>query len=352
VAILGVKGDREVRGQIWNGTSWTRSAKLGTAPESFWWGFDVAYERQHDRAVAVSSTNEGPVYWVWDGAGWAVEAAAFPAEVSRDQPRQLRMAANPLSDSNELALVVNTVAGSDYAAIWDGVSWGHYTSLDGPGGDTDVYVAYEQVSGRAMVVYGKRGSPDGYYRLWDGERWLGEGQFPAPTAETLGPRWMTLAADPTSNRIALGVVTRGSGEESHIWLSMWTGTAWESPSNAGGAQASNVNWPAVAVAFEGTSGQAVAAYSADGAGGSVETALWGAGAGWTLEARPAIGSHSRSLMLFPHPVSDRIMAMFIDSNEALYHTLWNGDEWGALTELEADTREQRNQPFLFLWLGR
>ena len=40
-------------------------------------------------------------------------------------------------------------------------------AVDGSGNDrTDIYVAYEQQTGKALVVYGK-GTDDVYYRVWN-----------------------------------------------------------------------------------------------------------------------------------------------------------------------------------------
>ena len=130
----------------------------------------------------------------------------------------MHLAAHPSLD--EMVLVVDT-NGAEYALVWDGTSWGNPRPLDSGTGDTDVYVAYEQVSGRAMAVFGKPADGNGYYRIWDGSDWSAELPIPPPGGETKATRWFSMGSDPTSNRIALGVVTYDGGtSNSDIWLNM------------------------------------------------------------------------------------------------------------------------------------
>ena len=130
-----------------------------------------------------------------------------------------------------MVLVVNDFNADDYALVWNGSTWGNALSLDTSGtAESDqsaLFVAYEQQSGRAMVVYGKDGDVDSYYRIWNGSSWeLGEGTITAPAGVTLQSGWIRLASDPQSNRIVLGVLTDG-GTGADIWLNVWDGSSWE-----------------------------------------------------------------------------------------------------------------------------
>ena len=64
-------------------------------------------------------------------------------------------------------------------------------------------MAYEQQSGRALVVWGA-GTDDVHFRIWDGG-WSNE--FVTPGVGGLYARWITLGADPNSDNIAMGVLT-------------------------------------------------------------------------------------------------------------------------------------------------
>ena len=75
-----------------------------------------------------------------------------------------------------------------------------------------------------------------------------------------------LGSDPSSDRIALGVLTTNKT----VWLSVWSGSAWGSTTTATtGAQTKDS--PVVAVAFESLTGRALAVY---GEGKNVRYRLW------------------------------------------------------------------------------
>ena len=104
----------------------------------------------------------------------------------------------------------------DYALVWNGTSWGNAQVLDAVAGDnlTDIYVAYEQQSGDAMVVYGQN-SADASYRIWNGSTWSAGSSITKPAGVTGNARWTTMASDPTTDRIILGVSTNAN----EMWLS-------------------------------------------------------------------------------------------------------------------------------------
>ncbi len=317
--------------------------------QTYWWSFDVAYEQQSGDAMLVwdngSSGTEGLSYSTWDGGGWTgITTITTPLA---GEPQQMQLAANPHSD--EMVLVVSNSASpsQDYALVWDGTGWGNGEILsESPtwGDRTDVYVAYEQQSGRAMAVYGQ-GDTEVYYRTWDGSEWSSEGKAPKPDDANGKARWTTLGADPASNRMALGVLT----SEQEVWLSVWDGAAW----SAGQLATESVpdEWfPGVAVAFESQSGQALATYAEDSS--TVRYRTWPDNGEWSSQKDgPDLGENPNSMMLDANPNSDQIMLSVQDNGLELNYVLWNGGEWNAATELTGDTGESlnKNQPFVFVW---
>ncbi len=160
---------------------------------------------------------------------------------------------------------------------------------------------------------------------------------------------MTVAADPGSDRIAIGVLTVGSGA-THTWLSVWSGAAWGTPVAATSSQNINLNYPNVAVAFESLSGDALAVYAQDTSTNSVQYRTWSLGAGWLGPfTGPPLGANPNSQMLYPDPASDRVMLASQDSKNDLHYVLWDGTSWSPDDELETNTGETKNQPFIFFW---
>ena len=345
--VVGVDDGEVVSGELWDGTSWTAFSfnDLATVSDSFWWGFDVAYEQDSGDALLVynngSTGSTGLSYRTWDGSVWS-SSSDITTPLS-GEPKQLRLAADPNSDG--MVLVASNATSQDYALVWDGSSWGNsqVLSSSGSGDDrTDVYVAYEEQSGEAVLVYG-RGGTDALYRTWDGATWSTEGTIAAPGGVTGNVRWTTLASDPTSNRVALGALTFNN----ETWLSVWDGTSWEA-ATAATISAPSATVPGVAVAFESTSGEALATYGESAS--EVRYREWTSGGGWSAEQiGPSIGATPNSMMLDADPGSNQVMLSVQDSGEDLNYVLWDGDSWGTPDEQETATGETKNQPFLFLW---
>jgi len=345
IIVVGVDGDGDITGEMWNGISWAALPfnPLAQVSESFWWGFDVAYEDRSGRALLVWNNGDGGAAGLssrlWDGSDWSVEVpitTAVPGE-----PKQVRLAAIP--GSNEIVLVASNDNSEDYALVWDGSDWGNGQMLDAAGGDdrTDIYVTCEQQSGDALVTYGKA-SGSVYFRTWDGSGWSSEDSLGRPADASGNVRWTTLAPDPQSDRIVLGVLTANRD----IWLSVWDGAAWEAAETATNS-ATGTTHPGVAVAFEGQSGEALAVY---GEAAAVRFRTWTGGGGWSPEQTQRIsGTPSNSIMLDGSWDTDHIMLAVQDDDNDLDYTLWHGDMWGVSSIQATDTGEDKNQPFAFLW---
>jgi len=92
----------------------------------------------------------------------------------------------------------------------DGTSWSAGAQLGTGGNNTVSAVAYEQQSGSAMATYGKGFSDANvYYQMWNGATWSGESSVSAPSGfgSSDNPTFTSLASDPRSDRILLGVTT-------------------------------------------------------------------------------------------------------------------------------------------------
>ncbi len=338
--IVGVDAGGTVAGELWNGSSWTALPVLGSTTQTYWWGFDVAYEPVSGDAMVVYADGAALNYRTWNGSTWSGETAI--AEPLAGTPRQMQLASHPYSD--EMVLVVSDDTSRDYALVWNGSAWGNSQILtaDGTGNDrTDINVVYEQKRGRALVVFGT-GTDDVHFRVWDAG-WSNE--FSTPGLGGGYAQWVVLGADPNSNNVAMGVLTN----DSDVWLAVWDGAGWVNRTTAT-TSSTGVTEPAVAVAFEGSSGSAIAAY-----GESVATPryrTWVSGSGWTGElSAPNIGGTSNSMALYPEPGTNGAILAVNDDGGGINYVYWNGTAWGSPSELETASGETKNQPFLFLWEG-
>ena len=204
IAVVGVCENGDITMTYWNGFQWADIPwiPLSNVAETFWWSCAAAYEQQSGYAVIVYVDDSGGLsYYVGNSISWVgPNTITLPLA---GEPRHMRLAPNPGSD--EMALVVSNEYSQDYALVWSGSAWGNSQVLDASGvGDdrTDIFVAYEHLSGRALVTYGK-GSTRTYYRTWNGSAWSAESYVEKPPASLGNVRWTTLGADPHSDRIAL-----------------------------------------------------------------------------------------------------------------------------------------------------
>ena len=347
--VAGVENGGQISGEMWNGTAWSSSnlAALATVSVTDRWSVDAAYASLSGDLMLVwnSGLAAGATlqYKVWNGTAWSaassVSGTVLPVGCG---PQQLRLAASPTSD--EMVLVVSDVNSYDYALVWNGSQWGNGIALHTGFGDdqTDVYAAYEQQGGRAMVVYSRNGV-DVTYRLWNGTAWSSESTV-ARAAGIVGKvRWATLASDPGSDRIALGVLTFSKER----WFAVWDGSAWGEKISSSMASPGDT-YPNVAVAFEGRSGQALATYGRSAK--EVMYRTWTPGVGWSAEVKgPNVGANPNSMMLDAIAGSDTIMLSVQDAGSDLNYVHWDGGAWGGARELETSSGEIKNQPFLFLY---
>jgi hypothetical protein len=254
----------------------------------------------------------------------------------------MKIAAKPNSD--EMTLIVEGWDYSNHAIVWNGSSWGSSLLLESGVADSnniyDIAVAYENLTGRAMVLYGRNNQRHVYFRLWNGSSWTPEQTLTGP-ATMNDTRHLVAACDPGSNRIAVGVIK----ENNDAWSSVWNGSSWSTP-NVVETELNTRDAATVAVAFEGQSGDLLLAYSEDNHAG-VRFRTWTAAAGWSTEATAIpLGTDANSLILEADPKSNEIMLLAQDGNFDLVVTRWTGTAWRGYRELEDNTGESSKQPFI------
>ena len=250
-----------------------------------------------------------------------------------------------------MVLIVSDDNTDEWAAVWDGSNWGHTVVLDTvtTGNRTEIAVAFESQSGHAMVIYdGINNYNDLNYQTWNGTVWSGPQVLTLPyngLAET-DARFTTIAADPTSDRIAIGVVTTGT--ENQVVFAIWDGAAWGNKLMATNSLYTGTS-PVAAVGFESQSGELLVTYGELATTPRYQT--WSSGSGWSGELNmPDIGAYATVMMLASDPLTDAQMLAVQDTDSDLHYILWDGDVWGADNELSTNTGETNLlRPFTFVF---
>jgi hypothetical protein len=230
-------------------------------------------------------------------------------------------------------------------------------------------IAYEQLSGRGMVVYGGNVTGKVYYCIWDGTSWAPVSDC-APTdgvndidltdgTTTLNgsPRWVKLAAngdqfsDSRTNQILLAV----QDSNSDLYVNRWNGSSWSTtdrsvPTTTGGN--SNIR-ASFDIAWENNSGTAMVVY----ANGTALTYRTSSGSGWS--SGTSIGTLTSSISwvrMASDSKSDRL-SMIVGFNTSLtvrgYIWKTNGTTagWTAWsTDISAETNAGVNQNLDTAWI--
>lgn len=229
-AILGIQTSTgAIYVQTWNGSTWSNLTQVGTGSTTMR-SFDLAYEKSSDRAVIVyepSATSADFAYRIWSGTSLSA-ATTVTAPPTTGAINWIELRQNPLSTSNDIAMIMLDANSDVYGMVWTGSAWsnlGTTTAWDTSAATATkktIDVEYEQLSGKAMFMWGSTTLTDQYYRTWNGTT-LGAKTVLAIAAESGVSEWIQLAARPNSNEIMLGV----QSAKSEIETRKWSGSAWD-----------------------------------------------------------------------------------------------------------------------------
>ena len=217
-------------------------------------------------------------------------------------------------------------------------------------GQTDAAVAFEATTGRAIVVYDNENGNGGVtFRIWNGAAWSAASVLvPAGGVISTDFEFATMASDPNSNRIILGIHT---GVE--IWFAIWDGDTWEDEFTATTLPESNQPY-SIAVAFESQTGTAIATYVEDTLDNLVSYFTWDTLNGWSdRQDGPDLGLEpnavANSMTLTPDKDQNRVMLALQDNRNDVLLSEWDGVAWTAVFTVETNTSETGNLPFIFMY---
>ena len=227
-----------IRSFVWDGNSWSDGVNLqSAASSSAQQCFDAVYESQRKKFILVcsSGTANGTVqYTIWDSTGWSsTQYFTFGTSdnpLSANPVSWIKLACKP-SESNEVLMVVSDSDSSHNigSAVWNGTSWiqnpSPLTATAGTVAPRKFDVAYEQQSGRGMIVY-----RDVNYQYPLYVTYTTASGWSSPTAgNSIGGyiRWLSLAADYGSNNILL-VCSDFNTPTPDLSLQIWNGSSWSS----------------------------------------------------------------------------------------------------------------------------
>jgi hypothetical protein len=236
VIVVTLSDDGYLDAYVWNGVSWivtNNIAYTGTTANTYRC-FDIAYEHASGRALLVYSrgttTNEIG-YRIWDGNSWSPEAL-LDLPYTSGIVYWIVLASCPgtrsgTADDNEIAMIYIDSNVDVYGYVWTSSAWndmGQTAVWDATAAiatEECIAVAYEQLSGRAMFIWGDATPTDNYYRIWDGTTLSGPALLDIPAQGSV-TNWVVLKADPNSNGLLFGVLDNAFD----LNTAYWNGSAW------------------------------------------------------------------------------------------------------------------------------
>lgn len=286
----------------------------------------VATSAQEAMIVYGEGTETAPRYRQWDGTSLSTE------EVLLDIGAPTRWTVVRAATTREeyVAATIGSDADVNVQVFATG-EWGNQQELTTNVGSVaarGVDVAYETLSGDAMVVFCD-GDADPSYYLWNGTTWTSGGTINLGSANNC--QWIKLASDPVSDEIILMARdSDGTGAASYE-VQVWNGSAWGNAATQGGAR--NTAYETMALGYEASGGQALSV-TGDGNPARFEYNSWNGTAWAGLTTNTTITDNLIWAELYSDEGTDNMAMCYVDESTNIGAIRWNGTAWTGQTNLD------------------
>ncbi|MEM3396647.1 MAG: hypothetical protein QW620_03225 [Thermoplasmata archaeon] len=270
-------------------------------------------------------------YSVWDGSGWGSETpdGTFAATIEN-----VRAKSNPARNE----IVVSAVAGDNTAPseiwvnVWNGTTNTWYT----PRIVTDYAyyvpayrqhdIAFETLSGDAIIFYSGGPGPTIYYQIWNGTAWSEPNSYTLSTI-TGNIYWIEAASDPYTDEIALLVADSNSDAAGIIWngTNFWSEQLLTQTLSIATEQCHDV-------VYESISGYAMFVW---GVGTNMNSRRWLNGSWEAPLTAVNVGGTCNWFSIKADPLSNRLVVVSVDGLTDLNTVRWSGSSWTLDTEHDA-----------------
>ena len=276
-----------------------------------------------------SGSSSSPKIRHWDEVSWSSVSSAVSTG-NNDNFHVLK--ASPVKD--EFILAVSDSSKDVNVQVYNGSSWGNLVEVSIGINDAEQRgfdVAYESLSGDAVIAYGDDPTDGMYYRAWNGSSWSSQATvFTHPSSE---PEWVSSASNPFSDEIVV-VSLHQNGD---AYAVVWNGSAWggefEISPKITDIDSTSPDVMPMDVIYEQQSGRAVVVYAE--AVTTPRYRIWN-GSSWSAASSlNSVGSSDvKFIRLATDPSSNTILMGSLDGGSDLNVQVWNGSSWGTNTELD------------------
>src|SRR3972149_4615079 len=222
---------------------------------------------------------------------------------------------------------------------WNGSSWVSPVEWQDTNSNSTYHgfdIAYENLTGRVMVVYAD-GTSTPKYRIWNGSTWTNEASITLSTSiGTINK--VRLASKINSNTIAAVFEGATAYPSTNVNAKIWDGNSWGNEPTSGLGSSANYNWERLDydVAYETASADLMVAWTT-----YTTSPYWAyatlVGSTWTKGTNPSAftgAGESIELTADPSSSSSQIAMTFIDEVAILNAGRWNGSSWSLDTNLD------------------
>jgi len=299
-------------------------------------GFDIAYESQSGKLLAVACDDTKALYKTWNGTTWsATSSIPFNTETAC---QWVKLTSNP--DKNEIIAIFqkNSSGNPDYEAlVWNGSSWGN--SIEFANHTVNNYEAMSisyNTSGSQAVFVVQSGGSSVTYSVWNGSSW----STPLPVTVPARMYWGDMVANPYSSDISFCFITSNS----YINVMTWDGAAWNSPTTLS-TTGNSVGGKSVACEYETTAGREgnlMVAYSDT----SFARYQYSTSSPDSFSGELTLDTIEDSWTVTMERAADGMLhaVFFDDVNDRHFYTNFNGSVWSE-KEIIGGTPTVTNTPF-------
>ncbi|HKQ50655.1 MAG TPA: VCBS repeat-containing protein [Phycisphaerae bacterium] len=326
-----VDSDKDINVMFHNGTSWTSPTEVCVnVGAGYQRSVDLAYENSSgDLMIAYWDSNANVVaYRTYNGTTLSAESTlALPTNTTMKF-----LALYPKPGSDQIILLTLQNNSNLNAFVWNGSSWGSGATLSTGlswKDQEDIAVAYESLSGRAMVAYTRNSGATAAYRIWDGTSWSADTLIPGLVT---WPQWVRLTSDPNSNTIIWSGIYKWSSTKT-LDVCVWNGTSWGTPTQLE-SDFVDADSRRFDVAFEKGNSEALIVYQ-EGTQTSLRYRTWN-GSSWSSEqVGTNIGEAANFIQLRTGGSTGEIFIAASDAGNDLEMVRWNGSSMSATQQLSS-----------------
>jgi Tfp pilus assembly protein PilX len=233
-------------------------------------------------------------------------------------------------------------------AVWDGTSWGNLIEFTTTSNERYKCfdIAYENLSGDALVVGRYAASGDVRYNIWDGNAWVfGSAQIDANLTPPSSLTYIDMASRPNSDEILIAQAQFAKS----LKVVQWDGSSFIDHGEID-TDLENNEFGGAEIVYEQQSGDALILWGHTREH-QVYYAVW---SGASLSPVPLLlpfdfGNDPRVIRAAADPTSDYIFIAAADDKNDLNVAVWNGDAWIDSLELEVSNYTIDEQIFDIAW---